>query len=900
MRKDLFTLLLSIILIFLGVEFVYSSIIMLSDDEVKTREVYRLVGEWELSLNNIFSKVYKVNVPGCVGIEVPELRNYRGEFYYRKIFDIKKIDKDSVYYLYFGAVNYYSEVWLNGQFIGSHEGGYTPFSFEITDKLKKNNILIVKVLLPSDEDSDFPFPEIPHGKQTWYGTAGGILGDVNVIRLPEDHIKNIYITPDIDNSKINVKGKLSVTNKDRTLLFRIYNPDGQKIKEVKGSLSEEVNQSIFIEKPILWDVNNPKLYKLEISLLEKDKLVDTFFKYFGIRKIEIKNGEILLNNKPIYIIGALDQDFYPDTHYIPPNEEFVKNQLILAKQMGLNCLRYHIKVPHPWYLKWADRLGVLVWYDMPNWDRSTTKAKARGEKLLEEMVSYDYNHPSVIIRTIINESWGLDLPGNYEDRKWLENMYDKLKTLDPTRLVVDNSPCCNNFHIKTDINDFHNYFAFPDRFSAMKSWVSEYANGPSWTFGSGGTRKGNEPLLVSEFGNWGLPDFSKLKAYYKGNPWWFSQGNLDNGTTPLGVEERFKDYGLDKIFTPSKFAQKFQELQYQALRFQIEEIRKHPEIKGYIITEFTDLYWECNGLLDITRGKKSYFNELKNLNSLDLIFPKERSTGVWSGELISIPILFSHLSDRTYNRVIFKWQLIGTNISGSLENIRANYGLNEIGTIKFKTPTVKEPKNFTVSLGLIADGKLISQNTIDLFVVPKDLLKNVKLKIAGYDEKSKAILKSLGVKLYDIKEADVICSSIIDENLRRLIRRGKKAIVNFTYEYISYSNYVTLRRSGPLEGNWVGGLGIISPKLAGNTFPLFLDYRFIDDVPNIFLAGDVDFGKHTLSGMVIGWITNPMNFIVEVKDGNGKVQLTTFRLFSTERLSPTLVALLWGLLKTLS
>jgi len=899
MRKDLFTLLLSIILIFLGVEFVYSSIIMLSDDEVKTREVYRLVGEWELSLNNIFSKVYKVNVPGCVGIEVPELRNYRGEFYYRKIFDIKKIDKDSVYYLYFGAVNYYSEVWLNGQFIGSHEGGYTPFSFEITDKLKKNNILIVKVLLPSDEDSDFPFPEIPHGKQTWYGTAGGILGDVNVIRLPEDHIKNIYITPDIDNSKINVKGKLSVTNKDRTLLFRIYNPDGQKIKEVKGSLSEEVNQSIFIEKPILWDVNNPKLYKLEISLLEKDKLVDTFFKYFGIRKIEIKNGEILLNNKPIYIIGALDQDFYPDTHYIPPNEEFVKNQLILAKQMGLNCLRYHIKVPHPWYLKWADRLGVLVWYDMPNWDRSTTKAKARGEKLLEEMVSYDYNHPSVIIRTIINESWGLDLPGNYEDRKWLENMYDKLKTLDPTRLVVDNSPCCNNFHIKTDINDFHNYFAFPDRLSAMKSWVSEYANGPSWTFGSGGNRKGNEPLLVSEFGNWGLPDFSKLKTYYKGNPWWFIQGNIDNGTSPLGVEGRFKDYGLNKIFSPSSFTQSFQELQYQALRFQIEEIRKHPDIKGYIITEFTDLYWECNGLLDITRGKKSYFNELKNLNTPDLIFPKERPTGVWSGELISIPILFSHLSDRTYNRVIFKWQLIGTDISDSLENIKVHYGLNEIGDIKFKIPSIKEPRNYSISLGLIADGKLISQNSIDLFVVPKDLLKNTKLKLAGYDEKSKAILKSLGVKLYDIKEADIICSNIIDENLKSLIKQGKNTIIDSAYEYMGFSNYLSLRRSGPLEGNWVGGLGIISPKLAGDTFPLFLDYRFIDDMPDIFLAGDVDFGKSTLSGMVIGWITNPMNFIVETKLGKGKVQLTTFKVLSSDKLSPTLVALLWRMLKIL-
>ncbi|MGC8890554.1 MAG: glycoside hydrolase family 2 protein, partial [bacterium] len=590
MHKILFLILLPITLVLLYGEFTLASTIMPSDEINKPRETHFLIGKWDLSLDNKFSRIYKVNVPGCIGIEVPELRDYRGEFYYRKKFDIKEISTNSVYYLYFGSINYYSEIWLNGQLIGSHEGGYTPFSFEITNKLKNNNELIVKVLLPSDNDPNYPFSEIPHGKQTWYGTAGGILGDVYIIKLSKDYIKNIYITPDIDNSQIKVKGEATVVNKDRSILFRIYDPNGQEIGEYKYPLTEKFNKEISILNPTLWDIDNPKLYKLEVSILYKDKLIDKFTKYFGMRKIEVKDREILLNDRPIFIMGTLDQDFYPDTHYIPPSEEFVKNELILAKQMGLNCLRYHIKVPHPWYLKWADRLGVLVWYDIPNWDRSTPKAKARGEKLLEEMVAYDYNHPSVIIRTIINESWGVDLPGNYDDRKWLENMYDKLKALDPTRLVVDNSPCCNNFHIKTDINDFHNYFAFPDRFSAMKSWVSEYANGPSWTFGAGGNRKGNEPLLVSEFGNWGLPDFSKLKAYYKGNPWWFAQGNIDNGTSPLGVEERFKDYGLNKIFSPSSFAQSFQELQHQALRFQIEEIRKHPEIKGYIITEFTDLY----------------------------------------------------------------------------------------------------------------------------------------------------------------------------------------------------------------------------------------------------------------------------------------------------------------------
>ena len=878
----------------------FSSTIMPSDELSKPREVYTLTGKWNLSLDNKFTHIYKVDVPGCVGVEVPELRDYRGDFFYKKNFNIKELSKDSIYYLYFGSINYYSQVWLNGQLIGSHEGGYTPFSFDITDKLKANNELIIRVLLPDNNDPNYSFLEIPHGKQSWYGTAGGILGDVYIIKLSKDYIKNVYITPDIDKSQIKIEGEASAINKDRSILFGIYDPNRQEIGKYKYSITEKFNKEISIPNPILWDINNPKLYKLEISILDgKNKTIDKITKYFGMRKIEIENGEILLNNKPLYIMGALDQDFYPDTHYIPPNEEFVKNQILLAKEVGLNCLRYHIKIPHPWYLKWADRLGVLIWYDMPNWDRSTQKAKTRGEKLLEEMVSYDYNHPSVVIRTIINESWGLDLSGNDEDRKWLEKMYDKLKALDPTRLVVDNSPCCNNFHVKTDINDFHNYFAFPDRFSAMKSWVSEYANAPSWTFGFGGERGEDEPLLVSEFGNWGLPDFSKLKSYYRGNPWWFIQGNLDDGTAPLGVEERFKNYGLNKIFTPTSFAQTFQELQHQALRFQIEEIRKHPEIKGYIITEFTDLYWECNGLLDITRGKKSYFNELKNINSLDLIFPKERPAGVWSGEEINIPILFSYLSDRQYKNVTLKWQLLGTDINGESRDINFKYGLNEIGSIRFRIPPIKEPRNFSISLGLIADGKLINRNFINLFVVPRDLIRNLPLKLAGYDEKSKAILKSLGVKLYDIKDADVICSNIMDKNLENYIKQGKKAIIDMAYEYMGFFNYLSLRRSGALEGNWVGGLGIISPRLSGETFPLFLDYRFINDMPDLFLAGEIDFGKSTLSGMVIGWVTNPMSFVVETKSGKGESLLTTFKIFSGDKLSPTLVALLWRMLHTL-
>ncbi|MGC8718081.1 MAG: glycoside hydrolase family 2 protein [bacterium] len=859
------------------------------------RKIINLNGIWELSLDRRFNTIqtYPIEVPNCIGNQIPALREYRGVIWYRKEFEINK-DRDTRYLLHFGAVNYYAEVWLNDVLIGTHEGGYTPFLFDVSSAIKPKNRLIVKVIIPGDADPNYPFSEIPHGKQEaqWYGMAGGIWQGVELIQTGSSYITKFEVTPDVENSKIYL---LVHCETDKTQNYQlgisIADPLG-RVSKTETSLERENKIELSIKNPLLWDIDNPNLYTVKAIIEYQNKVIDEVTETFGMRKIEVKDEKILLNDKPIYLMGALDQDFYPFTHYNPPNEEFVRDALILAKEMGLNCLRYHIKVPHPWYLKWADRLGVLVWYDIPNWDRSTPKAKARGEKLLEEMVAYDYNHPSVIIRTIINESWGVDLPGNYDDRKWLENMYDKLKALDPTRLVVDNSPCCNNFHIKTDINDFHNYFAFPDRFSAMKSWVSEYANGPSWTFGAGGNRKGNEPLLVSEFGNWGLPDFSKLKAYYKGNPWWFAQGNIDNGTSPLGVEERFKDYGLNKIFSPSSFAQSFQELQHQALRFQIEEIRKHPEIKGYIITEFTDLYWECNGLLDITRGKKSYFNDLKNINSLDLVFPKERPTGVWSGENISIPILFSHLSNGPLENVKISWDLDGTGIKNSITLNKIHYGLSKIGNIEFLAPEVSEPKTFKLTLKTTTRNRTISENIVHIFVVPKNLQ---NFRIAPFDSIVESSLKNANINVSDISHSNIIYAKSFNEELENLAKQGKTVIFELSEDTkFSRFGYTLEKRKGITEGRWVSGLGIFSPKISGRVFrEKIMDYRFMNDSPTYYLYGDFNFGGKTLAGMVIGWLYHPMNFIIDVPLGEGHIIIHTFPIINKLKTSPVMSALLY-------
>jgi beta-galactosidase/beta-glucuronidase len=218
--------------------------------------------------------------------------------------------------------------------------------------------------------------------------------------------------------------------------------------------------------------------------------------------------------------------------------------------MGLNCLRTHIKITDPRYYDAADRAGLLIWTELPNWQNLTEAAKQRARDTLAGMVERDWNHPSIVIWTIINENWGTDLGVNADHRAWLSQTYDYMKALDPHRLVVGNSACNGNFHVVTDILDFHNYYAIPDHYQNWRDWVADFAKRPDWAFAHSygeieewrklggdfwqkGPRthtpevrtSGHEPLVVSEFGNWGLPDMAKLRAGYGGNdPWWFETG----------------------------------------------------------------------------------------------------------------------------------------------------------------------------------------------------------------------------------------------------------------------------------------------------------------------------------------------------------------------------------------
>src|SRR5215207_1668442 len=522
-------------------------------------------------------------------------RDHMGTAWYRREFDIPPewLARDRVIILGFGGLDYLAEVLLDDIKVGEHEGGYLPFELDITEAGRAGtNKLTLRVNDPLEI-----FPEIPHGKQSWYGMLSGIWQSVWMESRAVTHIQRVKISTNGEQVLVDVTMRGDLMG---ILTAEVTAPNGDVAARTE---SRAPIFSIQIEHPLAWSPDEPNLYTLKVSTSD-DEVIETF----GFRTIETQNGQIILNGHPFYLRAALDQDYYPDLIYTPPSKEYIEDQFRKAKEMGLNCLRVHIKIADPRYYAAADKVGLLIWTELPNHIILTDAAKRRAKETLAGMLERDCNHPSIGIWTIINESWGIDLT-DPSQRAWLAETYLWFKELDPTRLVVGNSACWGNFHIATDIADFHIYYAMPEQYHQWQEWMFNYASRPAWLFAheyrdhatwrkfarnpwdttnerpfaAEVRQRGDEPLLVSEFGNWGLPHISKL---YEGNggvaPWWFNTGLEwgDGVVYPRGLEQRYKDYHLDRVFPSlSALSEASQRLQCDALKFEIENIRSHHSIQ---------------------------------------------------------------------------------------------------------------------------------------------------------------------------------------------------------------------------------------------------------------------------------------------------------------------------------
>lgn len=388
------------------------------------------------------------------------------ELVYRRSFEVPSSWKGKKVLLHFGAVDWKTDVWVNDVKVGSHTGGFTPFSFDITEALQgKNNTLMVKVWDPTDKGYQPRGKQVSRPEGIWYTPVTGIWQTVWLEPVSESYIQDLRITPDIDNSLLSLKALVKdATSKD---LVEVKVFDGQQLVAQGKSINGECVQVAMPENAKLWSPESPFLYTLKVSLKQNGKLVDEVSSYAAMRKYSSKrdaNGivRLELNNKPLFQFGPLDQGWWPDGLYTAPTDEALLYDIQKTKDFGFNMIRKHIKVePARWYT-YCDKLGIIVWQDMPSGDRNpewqnrkyfegtemkrSAESEACYRKEWKEIMDALYSYPCIGTWIPFNEAWGqFKTP---EIVEWT-------KQYDPTRLV--NPASGGNHYTCGDMLDLHNY-----------------------------------------------------------------------------------------------------------------------------------------------------------------------------------------------------------------------------------------------------------------------------------------------------------------------------------------------------------------------------------------------------------------------------------------------------------
>jgi hypothetical protein len=580
-----------------------------------------------------------INVPFSWGSKLSGIDD-RGDIgWYKKSITFPGEWKGKRIFLVVGASDWLTKVWLNGNFLGEFQGGYTPFEFELTKFLTpgKEQNLVIRV-----DDTSHPFKL--EGKQG-YGKARGIWQTVYLEPRGNNFFDFIHFTPDIDHSKIIVSGSVHEISDKQEMLRLIINKgkENEKIIEQKLNIgTRDFQFEVPLQNIHLWSIDDPYLYDANIELADNGSTLDNVDSYFGMRKISTMKLPgtdymyVALNNNPVYLKMTLDQAYHPDGFYTWPSDEFMRDEIMRSKKIGLNCNRIHVKIEVPRKLYWADRLGLLIMADVPNsWGEPDADMRKESETAMVNMLKRDYNHPCIFSWVLFNETWGLftktDSGRKYlpETAKWVIEMYQKAKLLDPSRLVEDNS-ACNYDHVKTDINSWHAYLPGYEWKKMMDQFTLQTFPGSGFNYVKGYIQ-GNEPMINSECGNvWG----------YEG-----STGDVDWSW----------DYHI-----------------------MMNQFRLHPKIAGWLYTEHHDVINEWNGYYRFDRtGKFTGLEELvpgmslADLHSDIYLVPDyDLCTDQRPGTSIEIPVWMSVMKGKlTTESVIVKATLQGWNRMGIEYNL---------------------------------------------------------------------------------------------------------------------------------------------------------------------------------------------------------------------------------------
>ena len=536
-----------------------------------------LNGEWEFAEDPQLSGEEKGWASGqafCQRILVPFApesslsgignTDFMTSVWYRRTFRLPEAWQGRRCLLHFGAVDYDAKVWLNGQPVGEHRGGYTPFEFDVTPYLRESgeNELVVRAV---DRTRN---PLQPTGKQSQqfrsngcvYTRTTGIWQTVWLEPVPETYLQRACLIPDLDNGLLTVP-VWTAGAATRYQLQAVARQGGDPVATVEGvTQGGFATLSLALTDVRPWSPEDPHLYDLQLNLRDGERIVDSVGSYFGMRKVHLAPPAIRLNNRPVFQRLVLDQGYYADGIYTAPSDAALRRDIELSLALGFNGARLHQKVFEPRFLYWADRLGYLVWGEYPNWGVDDTRAETLERILPEwlEAVERDFNHPSIVGWCPFNETSRQVREG------LLRTVYRATKAVDPTRPVIDTS---GYTHVETDVDDAHDYEGDAE---VLAAHYRDFAAGSQpWRNREEDAPHRGQPFFVSEYG--GL---------------WWNPGQTDDQAWGYGDRPKSEQEFLAR---------------YRALT---ETLLFHPRMCGFCYTQLYDIEQEVNGLLTYDRRPK--------------------------------------------------------------------------------------------------------------------------------------------------------------------------------------------------------------------------------------------------------------------------------------------------------
>jgi hypothetical protein len=619
-----------------------------------------------------------------------ERTDYKGAAWYeREIFVPSEWEGKRVY-LNFEAVDWQTRVWINGVFAGENENGYLPFSIDLSRFVQPGETAYVVVRAFDVADASTMV-----GKQVprWYTYSSGIWGSVWLEARASNHVKNVRVAPNVPGEQAQMRFDLCIAEAGAFTLN--IAAKGDTFTPVSVSLDldagdQQVDVTVPVFNPQLWSPETPFLYDFTAELQASDGVVDHVDSYFGMRTVERAKWDgkayeyILLNGEPVYLRGALDQAFHPDGLHSYPSDDVIKGDIQLAKDLGLNMLRCHIKINDPRYYYWADRLGLLIMYDIPCADLDTPAMRRMYEAALPRAIARDFNSPSIFAWVLFNETWGLTEHRMRHSHLWVQEMVALAHSLDPSRLVEDNSPCHYN-HVESDINSWHYYINdYPQVRKHIQMVVDETYPGSDFNYVGdeevGEFVQSDAPLMNSEFG---------------------------------GISAKHGDQDIAWCF-----------------KYQTSELRKHDKICGYVYTELDDIEWEHNGFVNYDRSAKEFGYDafvpgmtVADLNGADFVgcdVPPCQT--VRPGGSVDAPIFVSHWGLPMAGAQVH-WQVDFTDRfgvkrvddNGMLDLTPKRFEVTDVGPLALTMPD--EPGLATLALVLVDEsGAVRARNYVNVEV----------------------------------------------------------------------------------------------------------------------------------------------------------------------------------------